>query len=138
MSSEQAQSAQAVRASSPKRLLRFVCALLCVAITFSLTAFLVGGPLSSVQRQTEVGRHDTIDVGNSTPTTWFRRGGERIDKCAVGFDLDSMIEDEHEPLLEVSVQGIDEPPMRQAEVAHATPRQHAPPVRGPPRVDVRA
>lgn len=104
----------------------FVSVLLCVAITFS--AFLLGVPSANAQIE---GRHDTVSVDGGSPSTWYRRGDPRVDKCAVGLDCELMAEDDFD-LLEVVVRPSDEPRPLESVIAFSTQGRPAAPVRGPP------
>ncbi len=108
---------------------RSLCAILCFALTFSLTAFLVGGPLSEAPH--EVGRHDRVSDGSSSPTTWVGRWNPRYDKRAVGLDYAWLAQDDLELLVE-QLSWIEEPSVPEPLPAHTTEKWRAIPVRGPP------
>jgi hypothetical protein len=107
---------------------RSLCAWLCFALTFSLTAFLVGGPVAETQH--EAGRHDHVSDAGS-PTTWVGRWNPRVDKGAVGFDYAWVPQEELDLLVE-EMTWIEEPEAPQYLLAHTSEKWRAAPVRGPP------
>jgi hypothetical protein len=108
---------------------RSLCAFLCFALTFSLAAFLVGGPLAETRHEVE--RHDRVSGGGGSPTTWLGRWNPRVDKRAVGIDY-AWAPQEGLDLLPATISWIEEPSAPESLVAYAAENWRATPVRGPP------
>lgn len=103
---------------------------LCGALTLSLTAFLLGGPLDQVHHH-EAGQHDRASNGNDAPSTWLGRGNQRADNRAVDSDFVWLPPKELAPL-SASIAWIDEQ-IGRSSVARTHERWRVAPVRGPPR-----
>lgn len=110
---------------------RALCALLCVAITLSLAAFIVGGPDSDRRLGPEIGQHDSLSGDDDSPPTWFRRGNPRHDNRAINLDLELSVEADFD-LLDIVRELTDEPPTLES-FAYISEHGQANPVRGPPR-----
>jgi hypothetical protein len=107
-----------------------LCAFICFALTFSLTGFLVGGPLADTHHQIE--HHDRVSDGSESPTTWLGRWNPRIDKRAIDFDGTFVPQEEGELLVEETF-WIEE--SSTPELPRSVPKGEkwrATPVRGPP------
>jgi hypothetical protein len=107
-----------------------LCVLVCFALTFSLTGFLVGGPVADAH---QVEQHDRVS-GSDSPTTWLGRWNPRIDKRAIDFDGTWVPQEEGDLLVEETF-WIEESstPELQACVPSGE-KWRATPVRGPPGV----
>lgn len=110
-------------------LYRSACVVLCVALTISLTAFLVGGPFGKVEQQ-ELGQQDRASDASDTPNTWLGRSNQRANERAVDSKWVWISAGELEPLA-ANLAWI-EPPLARSLVARTVDRWRATPVRGPP------
>ncbi|HVI00543.1 MAG TPA: hypothetical protein VM869_17620 [Enhygromyxa sp.] len=106
-----------------------------MALTFSLTGFLVGGPLADVHHQ-EVGQQDRASDGDDVPSTWLGRWNQRADKRAVGSDFVWIPPEELEPLA-ARITWIERRVACESEQAPTAERWRATPVRGPPSSSAR-
>jgi hypothetical protein len=105
-------------------------AFLCFALTFSLTGFLVGGPLADTHHKIE--HHDRVSDGSASPTTWLGRWNPRVDKRAIDFDGAWVPQEEGDLLLEEEI-GIEELSIPESlPVVPEDEKWRATPVRGPP------
>ncbi len=111
--------------------LRLVSVLLSVSLTLSLAAFIAGGSASDLGPNADIGRNDTVSVGDESPRTWFRRGSSRVDHRAIGLDFEFSVDDDFESIV-VVLEPIDEPPTLASFVAYASEHGQANPARGPP------
>lgn len=107
-----------------------LCLFLCGALTLSLTAFLVGGPVGAAQHQ-EIGQHDRASDNSEAPSIWFGRGNLRVDKRGADSPFVWVPLDELEPLA-AKISWIAEPPASESVVVQTAERWRATPVRGPP------
>lgn len=104
---------------------------LCGALTLSLTAFLLGGPLGQGQHH-EAEQHDWASEKNDAPSTWLARWNQRIDNRAVDSELVWVPPKELAPL-SVNIAWIDQLIGPPSAVARTLERWRVAPVRGPPR-----
>ncbi len=105
-----------------------LCAFLCLALTFSVTAFVLGAQLAESRH--EVGQHDRVSGGDS-PTTWLGRWNPREHKRAVGLDYAWVAQEEPDLLVE-AMSWLEEPEAPESLLTYAAEQWRVVPVRGPP------